>query len=90
MAELRVPAMSDLATWKGFEGPPATIMPSPRWVRVKAGDTLIADSRRAQLLAWYGPGRLPTYCLPAEDVRTDLVGRRRLDLWLQRAVLQAF
>jgi uncharacterized protein (DUF427 family) len=65
--------MSDLATWKGFEGPPATIMPSPRWVRVKAGDTLIADSRRAQLLAWYGPGRLPTYCLPAEDVRIDLL-----------------
>ena len=63
----------DLATWKGFEGPPETIMPSPRWVRVKAGDTLIADSRRAQLLAWYGPGRLPTYCFPAADVRTDVL-----------------
>jgi uncharacterized protein (DUF427 family) len=33
----------------------------------------IANSRRALLLAWYGPGMLPTYCLPAGDVRTDLL-----------------
>jgi uncharacterized protein (DUF427 family) len=33
----------------------------------------VADSRRALLLAWYGPDMLPTYCFPADDVRTDLV-----------------
>ncbi|HEX2047793.1 MAG TPA: DUF427 domain-containing protein [Acidimicrobiales bacterium] len=56
-----------------FEPPAPHVEPSPRWVRVKAGDTWIADSRRAQLLSWYGPGMLPTYCLPADDVRTDLL-----------------
>ncbi len=33
----------------------------------------MADSRRARLLAWYGPGMLPTYCFPADDVRIDLL-----------------
>ena len=63
-----------------MEGPPAAILarllrvePTPRWVRVKAGDTWIADSKRALLVAWYGPGRLPTYFLPPEDVRLDLL-----------------
>ena len=56
-----------------FEPPPPYVEPTPRWVRVKAGDTWVADSRRAQLLSWYGPGMLPTYCLPADDVRTDLL-----------------
>jgi uncharacterized protein (DUF427 family) len=65
--------VSDLATWQGFEGPPTTVMPSPRWVRVKLGDTVVADSRRALLLAWYGPGRLPTYCFPPSDVSTDVL-----------------
>ena len=53
--------------------PPWRVEPSPRWVRVRAGATWVADSRRAQLLSWFGPGMLPTYCLPAEDVRTDLL-----------------
>jgi uncharacterized protein (DUF427 family) len=39
---------------------------------VRAGETEIANSRRALLLVRYGPGGLPTYCLPADDVRTDL------------------
>jgi uncharacterized protein (DUF427 family) len=39
---------------------------------VRAGQIEIANSRRALLLVRYGPGGLPTYCLPAEDVRTDL------------------
>ncbi len=56
-----------------FQLPPPYVEPSPRWVRVRAGDTVVADSRRALLLAWYGPGRLPTYCLPEGDVRTDLL-----------------
>jgi uncharacterized protein (DUF427 family) len=54
---------------------------TPRWVRVRAGGRWIADSRRALLLTWYGPGRLPTYCFPAEDVDmgrlvpTEAIGR---------------
>lgn len=43
---------------------------------MRGGSVGIADSRRALLLAWYGPGRLPTYCLPPEDVRTDLLRPR--------------
>lgn len=64
--------MSDLAKWR-IDLPPPRVEPSPRWVRVRAGGTELANSRRALLLAWYGPGMLPTYCLPAEDVRTDLL-----------------
>jgi uncharacterized protein (DUF427 family) len=55
------------------ELPPPDVAPSPRWIRVRAGDTEIANSRRALLLAWYGPGMLPTYGLPAEDVRTEFL-----------------
>ncbi|HEX2048861.1 MAG TPA: DUF427 domain-containing protein [Acidimicrobiales bacterium] len=57
----------------GFEPPAPRVEPTPRWIRVKAGETWIADSRRALLLTWYGPGMLPTYCLPSDDVRTDLL-----------------
>ncbi len=53
--------------------PEPRVEPSPRWVRVRAADTWVADTRRALLLAWYGPGMLPTYCFPADDVRTDLL-----------------
>ena len=56
-----------------FTPPPATVAPTQRWIRVRAGDTWVADSRRAQLRVEFGPGRLPTYLLPAEDVRTDLL-----------------
>jgi uncharacterized protein (DUF427 family) len=56
-----------------FSPPPRHIEPTPRWIRVRAGDTWVADSRRAKLLVEYGPGRLPTYILPPEDVRTDLL-----------------
>jgi uncharacterized protein (DUF427 family) len=55
--------------------PPTRVEPSPRGVRVRAGDSLVADSRRALLLSWYGPGMLPTYCLPPEDVDTSLLTR---------------
>lgn len=64
--------VSDLATWT-IDVPPPSVEPSPRWVRVRAGEIQVANSRRALLLAWYGPGMLPTYCLPAEDVTTDLL-----------------
>jgi uncharacterized protein (DUF427 family) len=56
--------------------------PSQRWIRVRAGDTWVADSRRAQLRVEFGPDRRPTYLLPPEDVRTDLLtedGDLRLD-----------
>jgi len=47
--------------------------PTPRWIRVRVGDDLIADSRRALLHIQYGPGELPrsflpTYYLPPDDV----------------------
>ena len=47
--------------------------PSPRWVRVRLGPELVADSRRALLHVQYGPSDLPrtflpTYYVPADDV----------------------
>lgn len=42
---------------------------------MRAGDVEVANSRRALLLAWYGPGMLPTYCLPPDDVAEDLLVR---------------
>ena len=56
-----------------FTPPPPFVEPSPRWIRVRAGETEIANSRRTLLLSWYGPGRMPTYCFPAEDVRTEFI-----------------
>ena len=56
-----------------MEVPAPRVEPSPRWIRVRAGGEWVADSRRALLLAWYGPGMLPTYCFPPEDVRVDLL-----------------
>jgi uncharacterized protein (DUF427 family) len=49
------------------------VEPTPRWVRVRLGDDLVADSRRALLHVQYGPGALPhsflpTYYLPPDDV----------------------
>ena len=64
--------MSDLARWD-IAVPAPRVETTPRWIRVRVGDTLIADSRRALLLVRYGPEGLPTYCLPTEDVRTDLL-----------------
>jgi uncharacterized protein (DUF427 family) len=64
--------MSDLASWS-IALPDPFVEPTPRWIRVRAGDATIADSRNALLLSWYGPGRLPTYFLPAPDVRTELL-----------------
>jgi len=47
--------------------------PTQRWIRVRLGTGLIADSRRAVLHVQYGPGALPrsflpTYFVPADDV----------------------
>jgi uncharacterized protein (DUF427 family) len=49
------------------------VEPSPRWVRVKFGDEIVADSKRVLLFRQYGPSRLPTYYFPREDVRMDVL-----------------
>jgi uncharacterized protein (DUF427 family) len=55
--------------------PQPRVEPTPRWVRVRAGDVWVADSREALLLAWYGPGMLPSYWFPERDVRTELLSQ---------------
>lgn len=40
---------------------------------MRLGDECVADSTRAQLLVQYGSGALPTYYLPLEDVRGDVL-----------------
>jgi len=54
------------------------VEPTPRWIRVRLGDELVADSRRGLLHVQYGPGALPrtflpTYYLPADDVRPGVL-----------------
>ncbi|TJY69246.1 DUF427 domain-containing protein [Arthrobacter sp. CAU 1506] len=49
-----------------FEKPFAE--PTARRIRVRLGGSLVADSTRAKLLVSYGPGGLPTYYVPREDV----------------------
>ncbi|CAA9275883.1 MAG: hypothetical protein AVDCRST_MAG76-3633 [uncultured Acidimicrobiales bacterium] len=41
--------------------PAPRLEPTPRRIRVRAGDLEVANSRRALLLACDGPGMLPTY-----------------------------
>lgn len=48
--------------------PAPFVEPTPRRIRVRLGDDLVADSRHAQLLVQYPPGGLPTYYLPRDDV----------------------
>ncbi len=49
------------------------VEPTPRRIRARLGDRLVADSSRALLLIQYGPGGLPTYFLPREDVAPDVL-----------------
>lgn len=67
------PTASDHTVLPLIAVPSPAVEPSPRWVRVKFGGAIIADSKRVLLLRQYGSGRLPTYCFPAGDVRTDLL-----------------
>ncbi len=58
--------------------------PTPRWIRVRLGSELVADSRRAMLYLQYGPGGLPrtylpTYFLPADDVSPGVLTDRQED-----------
>lgn len=50
-----------------------TVEPTSRWIRVKFGGEIIADSKNALLLIQYGPGLLPTYYFSPADVRMDLL-----------------
>ncbi len=64
-----------------WEAPLPYVEPSPRRVRVRLGDTVVADSDRAQLLVQYGPGGLPTYYLPRADVRPGVLVDETADGW---------
>jgi uncharacterized protein (DUF427 family) len=59
--------------------PPAFVEPSPRRIRVRLDDQLVADSTRAQLLVRYGPEGLPTYYLPLDDVRPGALADEAVD-----------
>src|SRR5215210_1132860 len=70
------------------------VEPTPRWIRVRLGGELVADSRRALLHVQYGPSELPrsflpTYFVPREDVRpgvlTDEQETDGLFTWTVRA-----
>ncbi len=47
---------------------------SPRWVRVRQGDTLIADSHAPLLLVQFGPHVMPTYFFKLDEVDMSLLG----------------
>jgi uncharacterized protein (DUF427 family) len=53
--------------------PEPFVEPSPRHVRVQLDDLTVADTHRALLLSWYGPGMLPTYAIPPDDVQVELL-----------------
>jgi uncharacterized protein (DUF427 family) len=60
------------------------VEPTARWIRVRLGEEIVADSRRAQLFVQYGPGVLPrtflpTYFVPTDDVRPGVLTERRED-----------
>jgi uncharacterized protein (DUF427 family) len=63
--------------------PKPFIEPTPRRIRVRLGDVVVADSTRAQLLVEYrSEGRLPTYFVPLDDVRPGaLVDRAPDGVW---------
>lgn len=65
--------------------PAPFVEPTPRRIRVRLGDELVADSICAQLLVQYGPGGLPTYYLPHEDVSPDALVDETVGLDGQRA-----
>jgi len=44
--------------------------PTPRWIRVKFNDTIVADSKNA-LLVWKGGGHWLDYYFPREDVKME-------------------
>jgi uncharacterized protein (DUF427 family) len=60
------------------------VEPTQRWIRVRLGEELVADSRCALLFIQYGPGVLPrtflpTYFLPSDDVQPGVLTDRSED-----------
>src|SRR5690349_160602 len=52
---------------------PPVVEPTPRRVRVRLGATLVADSSRAFLLDEISSHGFPTYFVPFDDVRDDVL-----------------
>src|SRR5690348_18173581 len=70
---VNVPPISDVGERLGQRPWWPLVEPTPRWIRVRIGDELVADSRRTLLHVQYGPGALPrsflpTYYVPVGDV----------------------
>lgn len=61
------------------EREPVRVEPTPRRIRVRLVDRLVADSTRALLLIQYGPGGLPTYFVPRDDVAPHVLAGERHD-----------
>jgi uncharacterized protein (DUF427 family) len=59
--------------------PDPFVEPTPRRIRVRLANQIVADSSRAQLLVQYGPGGLPTYYLPRDDVAADALVDEKTD-----------
>jgi uncharacterized protein (DUF427 family) len=64
-----------------FQFPPTSVEPTARRIRVRLGQEVVADTVRAKLLIQYGPGGLPTYFLPREDVRPGVLVDERDGHW---------
>jgi uncharacterized protein (DUF427 family) len=90
LARVSAPSTSDqdvgaaLAESAGMRPWFPLVEPTPRWVRVRLGGELVADSRRALLHIAYGPGDLPrsflpTYYVPVEDVRPGVLVDEQVD-----------
>src|SRR4051794_10057783 len=56
-----------------FEPPTPYVQPTPRRIRVRLGDRVVADSSHAQLVVQFGPHGFPTYFVPFEDVRPGVL-----------------
>src|SRR5690348_11563812 len=64
-----------------FKPPETTIEPTPRRIRVRLGRTLVADSTRALLLDEINEHGFPTYFLPYDDVRPDVLAESAEGRW---------
>src|SRR5579863_9313280 len=53
--------------------PQSFVEATERRIRVRLADEVVADTQRALLLVQYGPGALPTYYIPASDVRPGVL-----------------
>lgn len=58
---------------------PQHVEATERWVRVKFGGEIVADSKRALLLIQYPPDGLPTYYFPPGDVHLTIPAAQEPD-----------